>query len=127
METNYIAKWTQSRPGIWTRVSVEEKPSPKRPARKISSLTAKQLQPVKTLQPGKTRIQQRPLAVRVINVVEPGRLPLCHQFPMLTIHPRAYFPDEVAGYTGQGVVMSRIVSGFNMLGIAPDPATWSRN
>lgn len=43
--------------------------------------------------------QQNPVGVRTIIVVEPGRLPLCHQFPesTLTIHPLAYLAGVVCG------------------------------
>ena len=44
--------------------------------------------------------QHMPVEVRTMMVVEPGRLPLCHQFPapsFLTIQPLAYFPGEDCG------------------------------
>jgi len=44
--------------------------------------------------------QHMPLAVRTMIVVEPGKLPLCHQFPapsFLTIQPLAYLPGEDCG------------------------------
>ena len=67
--------------------------------------------------------QHKPVEVRTMIVVEPGRLPLCHQFPapsFLTNQPRAYLADEAAGYAGLGVVIIRIVSGFKRLGeLAP--------
>src|SRR5271156_6301753 len=71
--------------------------------------------------------QHNPVAVRTMMVVDPGKLPLCHMFPPPTIQPRAYFAAEVFGKAGLGVVITRMVSGFRMLGIDPDPPTWSRN
>ena len=71
--------------------------------------------------------QHNPAAVRTMMVVDPGKLPLCHIFPPPTIQPRAYFAAAVFGKTGLGVVIARMVSGFRMLGIDPDPPTWSRN
>jgi hypothetical protein len=56
-------------------------------------------------------------------VVEPGRLPLCHQFPLPTIQPLAYLAAEDAGNAGVGVVIVRMVSGFRRLGMLPDPPT----
>jgi hypothetical protein len=69
--------------------------------------------------------QQNPVGVRTIIVVEPGRLPLCHQFPesTLTIHPLAYLAGVVCGYAGLGVVIPLIVSGFSSAGIFGAPAT----
>ena len=67
--------------------------------------------------------QHNPVAVRTMMVVDPGKLPLCHQFPIPTIQPLAYLAAEFAGNAGLGVVMMRIVSGFSMLGMFPDPAT----
>src|SRR5271154_1910434 len=68
--------------------------------------------------------QDKPVDVRTMIVVDPGRLPLCHQFPkplFRTIHPLAYFAGEAWGYTGDGVVIVRIVSGLRRLGM------WFRN
>ena len=59
-------------------------------------------------------------------VVDPGKLPLCHQFPLpllLTIQPLAYFAAEDSGYAGLGVVITRMVSGLRKLAMFPDPAT----
>ena len=70
--------------------------------------------------------QRIPVAVLTMIVVVPGKLPVCHQFPapsLLTIHPRAYFPGEPAGYAGLGVVIILIVSGFSKLGIPGNPVT----
>jgi hypothetical protein len=71
--------------------------------------------------------QHIPLAVRAMMVVEPGKLPLCHTLPEPTIQPRAYLAAEVMGKTGQGIVMTWMVSAFKMLGIGPEPPTWLRN
>ena len=68
--------------------------------------------------------QDKPVEVRTMIVVDPGKLPLCHQFPkplFRTIHPLAYLAGEPCGYAGDGVVIIRIVSGFRRLG------TWFRN
>src|SRR6202044_375526 len=71
--------------------------------------------------------QHIPVAVRTMRVVEPGKLPLCHQLPEPTIQPRAYLAAEAAGKAGLGVVMTLIVSVFKMLGMGPEPPTWLRN
>src|ERR1700690_3288469 len=68
--------------------------------------------------------QHIPVAVRTMMVVDPGRLPLCHQFPLPTIQPLAYLAAEDAGL---GVVIVRMVSGFSRLGMLPDPPTSFRN
>ena len=50
--------------------------------------------------------QHIPFAARTMMVVDPGKLPLCHMFPMPTIQPRAYFAAQLPGNTGLGVVMT---------------------
>ena len=70
--------------------------------------------------------QHNPLTVRTMIVVVPGKLPLCHQFPaplFVTIQPLAYLAGEFCAYAAAGVVIIRIVSGFSIAGILPDPAT----
>jgi len=68
--------------------------------------------------------QHRPVDVRTMMVVDPGRLPLCHQLPAplsLTIQPRAYLAGEDCGYAGLGVVMTRMVSGLRRPGVSANP------
>jgi hypothetical protein len=60
----------------------------------------------------------------LIIVVVPGRLPLCHQFPLpssRTFQARAYFTGGFCGKTAAGVVISRTVFGFNKLGLLGKP------
>lgn len=56
METTKPVEWKQTEPGIWTRVPDGESAAPKRPARKIASLTAAQLPLEPIRKPGKRRV-----------------------------------------------------------------------